>query len=128
MTTEFKSWEEMSTLEQYAITWSDMYKDAHGFRPRIDTSTWDVEDFEHEFKNLQEDIARNMHEEAHLALDCARRFEAEVTKMMRVSDCDRETALRRVFQQADLDINSSFDREHMEFKRGLPFGYLKNAA
>ena len=31
-----KSWEEMTPLERAHETYSDMYKDAHGFRPRND--------------------------------------------------------------------------------------------
>ena len=48
----FKTWEEMTVLEQYAETYSDMYKDAFGIRPRVDTSTWTEEDFEKEFSML----------------------------------------------------------------------------
>ena len=50
MSNEFKSWEEMTVLEQYACQFWDMYKDAYGVRPRgIDTSSWTVEQFEAEF-------------------------------------------------------------------------------
>lgn len=124
MTTEFKSWEEMSTLEQYAQTWSDMYKDAHGFRPRIDVSTWVEEDFEQEFEWLSETIARNAHEEAHRALGYAQKLESVLTKMIEAGAADRQTALRWKFEAEDLDLNSSFDREHFEFKLSLPFGYI----
>lgn len=128
MTTEFKSWDEMSVLEQYAQTWSDLYKDAHGFRPRIDVSTWVEEDFEQEFEWLSETIARNAHEEAHRALDYARRLEADLVKMIESGAADRETALRWTFEAEDLDFNSAFDREHFEWKRSLPFGYLSQTA
>ena len=54
---QFKTWEEMSVLEQYACTYWDMYKDAHGVRPRgIDTSSWTEQDFEREFEYLQQVI------------------------------------------------------------------------
>ena len=33
MSNEFKSWEEMSVLEQYACQYWDMYKAAYGVRP-----------------------------------------------------------------------------------------------
>ena len=36
---QFKSWEEMTDLEQAQCTYWDMYKDAFGVRPRwIDTT------------------------------------------------------------------------------------------
>ena len=39
--TAFTTWEELTELEQAQATFWDMYKDAHGFRPRhIDTSSW----------------------------------------------------------------------------------------
>ena len=38
---QFKSWEELSDLEQAQATYWDMYKDAYGVRPRgIDISGW----------------------------------------------------------------------------------------
>jgi hypothetical protein len=50
---EFTTWEEMSTLEQMASQYWDMYKDAHGIRPRgIDTSSWTEADFNKEFEEL----------------------------------------------------------------------------
>ena len=54
----FKTWEEMSTLEQYACQYWDMYKDAYGVRPRgIDTTAWTEADFEREFFQLSVTIA-----------------------------------------------------------------------
>ena len=56
----FKSWEEMSTLEQYACQYWDMYKDAYGCRPRgIDTSAWTEAEFEREFVQLSKTIESN---------------------------------------------------------------------
>jgi hypothetical protein len=49
-----KPWEEMTTLEQYAIIWWDMYKDAYGVRPRgISTKDWTEEDFRAQFNALE---------------------------------------------------------------------------
>lgn len=42
-----KPWNELTKLEQLAITHWDAYKDAMGVRPRwIDTSQWTERDFE----------------------------------------------------------------------------------
>ena len=50
---EFKSWSELSPLEQAAGTFWDFYKEAYGVRPRhIDTSSWTLEDFDREFEML----------------------------------------------------------------------------
>ena len=57
---QFKTWEEMSALEQAQCIHWDMYKDAYGVRPRgIDTSGWHLEDFEAEFKMLSDVIDAN---------------------------------------------------------------------
>jgi len=57
---DFKSWEEMTVLEQYACQYWDMYKDAYGVRPRgIDTSAWDEVTFEAEFVQLSKTIDEN---------------------------------------------------------------------
>ena len=66
---EFKSWEEMTALEQAQCVFWDMYKDAHGVRPRgVDTSTWTLEQFEAEFEYLQKTINANFEQEqAHQA-------------------------------------------------------------
>jgi len=60
---DFKSWEEMTVLEQMACQFWDMYKDAYGVRPRgIDTAAWDEATFEAEFNYLQDLIAKNEQE------------------------------------------------------------------
>ena len=57
---EFKSWEELSDLEQAQATYWDMYKDAHNFRPRhVDTSAWTMADFDREFTELGQIMKAN---------------------------------------------------------------------
>ena len=51
-----KLWNDMSLLEQYACIYSDMHKDAFGFRPRNDISEWTEDDFRKEFEILQKCI------------------------------------------------------------------------
>jgi hypothetical protein len=51
---EWKSWDELSQMEQAECIYSDMHKEAYGFRPRNDISEWTMEDFEAEFKVLAE--------------------------------------------------------------------------
>jgi hypothetical protein len=51
-----KLWNEMSLIEQYACIYSDMHKDAFGFRPRNDVSEWTEDDFRKEFEILQKCI------------------------------------------------------------------------
>ena len=58
-----KSWEEMTPLERAHETYSDMYKDAYGFRPRNDVSNWTLADFEKEFEELGRVINADMERE-----------------------------------------------------------------
>jgi hypothetical protein len=59
-----KPWNELTRLEQLAITHWDAYKDAHGVRPRwIDTSQWTESDFESEIELLIEIMKRDNQED-----------------------------------------------------------------
>ena len=51
-----KLWNDMSLIEQYACIYSDMHKDAFGFRPRNDVSEWTEDDFRNEFEILRKCI------------------------------------------------------------------------
>jgi acetylornithine/succinyldiaminopimelate/putrescine aminotransferase len=119
---EFKSWEEMSVLEQYACQFWDMYKDAYGVRPRgIDTSSWTEADFEAEFVSLsktieQENAARVAAEEQAMIA-----FEMRVQSLMTSGAKSYEMALRWVHEAE----GSNGDEEYLCFLVGLPYGYFR---
>ena len=76
---DFKSWEELTVLEQMACQFWDMYKDAYGVRPRgIDTSAWDEATFEAEFNYLQDLIAEDESERKIAEQEAAHAFDAYV--------------------------------------------------
>jgi hypothetical protein len=58
-----KHWNELTPLEQAHCIYSDMHKDAYGFRPRNDVSAWTLEDFEQEFEDLGRIINADMERE-----------------------------------------------------------------
>ena len=119
---DFKSWEEMSVLEQYACTYWDMYKDAYGVRPRgIDTSAWTEADFEAEFVSLskvieQENIARKASEER-----AEHDFEMRVLGLLQTGAKDRAMALRWIHEAE----GSDGDDEYLCYLVGLPYGYFR---
>jgi hypothetical protein len=121
---QFKSWEEMSTLEQYACQFWDMYKDAYGVRPRgIDTSMWTEADFENEFASLgaviqQEEIARREAEARAVA-----EFEDRVTNLMHTGTC-RERVIAWLMDAE----HANGDFEYFAFTQGLPYGYFRKTA
>jgi len=119
---EFKSWEEMSTLEQYSCQFWDMYKDAYGVRPRgIDTAAWDEATFEAEFNYLQDLIAKNEQERKVEEHEATLAFEQRVQELYSCGAKDREMALRWIHEAE----GSNGDDEFLCYLVGLPYRYFK---
>jgi hypothetical protein len=119
---DFKSWEEMSVLEQYACTYWDMYKDAYGVRPRgIDTSSWTEEQFEAEFVSLSKTIEANYQEQLIAEEKATIDFEMRVQGLMLSGAKDYEMALRWIHEAE----GSDGDEEYLCFLVGLPYGYFR---
>jgi hypothetical protein len=119
---EFKTWEDMSVLEQMACQYWDMYKDAHGFRPRgIDTSAWTEEDFMKEFEYMGKLITQQ--EEARVEAEhmASVRFEQRILDLMATGAEDRETAIRWIHEAE----GTSGDDEYLCWTLGLSYGYFR---
>jgi len=120
----FKSWEEMSAIEQAQCQYWDMYKDAYGVRPRgVDTSSWTLADFDAEFKLLgeiieQENIARK---EAEVRAVAA--FEDRVLNLMHTGT-NRERVIAWLMDAE----SANGDFEYFAFTQGLPYGYFRKTA
>jgi hypothetical protein len=118
----FKSWEEYTPLEQAAMTYWDMYKDAYNFRPRgVDTSKWTLADFQKEFETLQfiidrENVIRKEREET-----AAHEFEMRVLDLLRSGAKDRAMALRWIHEAEE----TGGDDEYLCYCVGLPYGYFR---
>ncbi len=118
---EFKSWEEMTVLEQYACQFWDMHKDAYGFRPRgIDTSLWTEEQFEAEFVSLSETIDANYKQQLAQEAVAQHDFEMRVLSLLQTGAKDREMALRWIHEAE----GSNGDDEYLCFLLGLPYRYF----
>ena len=124
-TTEFKSWDELSQLEQAREIYWDMYKDAYGVRPRgIDTSSWTLDQFEAEFKVLGQAIAdaeieRKQSEENAIVV-----FEQRVYTLIHAGAKDRATALRWIHEAED----TQGDDDYLAYTLGLPYQYFRKVA
>ena len=125
MTTEFKSWEELTHLEQAQSTYWDMYKDAYGVRPRgIDTSSWTLEQFEAEFLVLgvtiaDAEIQRKESEENAVVV-----FEQRIYTLIHAGAKDRATAIRWIHEAED----THGDDEYLCYTLGLPYMYFRKVA
>lgn len=121
---QFKSWEEMSALEQAQCTYWDMYKDAYGVRPRgIDTSAWALEDFEAEFKVLAQEIEREEIARRAAEAEAITRFEDRVTNLMHTGT-NRERVIAWLMDAE----GANGDHEYFCFTQGLPYGYFRKVA
>ena len=118
----FKTWEEMTVVEQYACQYWDMYKDAYGVRPRgIDTSSWTEADFEREFVQLSKTIDENYREQLASEAKAVERFEAQVTSFIQSGAKDREMALRWIHEAE----GSNGDEDYLCYLIGLPYSYFR---
>ena len=119
---DFKSWEEMSTLEQYSCQFWDMYKDAYGVRPRgIDTAAWDEATFEAEFNYLQDLIAKNEQEREIAEHEATVAFEQRIQELYACGAKDRAMALRWIHEAE----GSNGDDEFLCYLVGLPYRYFQ---
>ena len=125
MTTEFKSWDELTQLEQAQATFWDMYKDAYGFRPRgIDTSTWTLEQFDAEFEGLSVAIDAAEQERKTAEAKAIDSFERRVAELISMGARDYDMAMRWIHEAED----TNGDNDYLAWTLGLPYQYFRKAA
>ena len=125
MTTEFKSWEELSKLEQAQSIYWDMHKDAYGVRPRcIDTSAWTIEDFEAEFVILGQAIDAEEKVRVQSQENAMFSFEKRVDDLIYSGAKDRATAIRWIHEAE----GTQGDDEYLCYTLGLPYMYFRKVA
>ena len=125
MTTEYKSWDELTELEQYQATYWDIYKDAYGVRPRgIDTSSWTVETFLKEFAYLGLVIEREEANRKASEANAIFSFEKRVDDLIYSGAKDRATAIRWIHEAED----TQGDDEYLAYTLGLPYQYFRKVA
>jgi len=121
----FKSWEELTELEQAQATFWDMYKDAFNFRPRhIDTSTWTMTDFEREFAELGQVLETNATAEKIAQGRAEEAFERRVAEMFTLGARDIEMAMRWIHEAE----GTHGDNDFLAWTLGLPYQYFRKAA
>ena len=122
---QFKSWEDMTALEQARETYWDMYKDAYGVRPRwIDTTAWTLEVFEAEFASLATAIEQAEVQRRADEAEAVAKFEQHIVNTMCMGARDRETALNWIMDAS----NANGDWEYLCYDLGLPYSYFRKAA
>ena len=125
MTTEFKSWDELSDLEQAQATFWDMYKDAYGVRPRgVDTSAWTLDDFTSEFVILGQAIDREETARKEAETKATELFERRVAELISTGAQDYVMAMRWIHEAED----TNGDNDYLAWTLGLPYQYFRKAA
>lgn len=113
----------MSLLESLQESYSDIYKDVHGFRPRHDTAEdWNSESFlSAQIDQLVVRLKEVIEQESQDQAVAIQSFETEIVVMIVNHGAkDRETAIRWMHQVHETDG----DNERLCYKRNLPYGYF----
>ena len=122
---QFKSWEELTELEQAQATFWDLYKDAHNFRPRhIDTSAWTMADFAREFAELGQVLETNAAAEKISQGRAEEAFERRVAEMFTLGAKDMDMAMRWIHEAE----GTQGDNDFLAWTLGLPYQYFRKAA
>jgi len=125
MSNELTSWEDYTPLEQAQATFSDMYKDAHGIRPRhIDTSTWTLADFDREFAELVEIMKANDIQQGIEEAKAIEKFERRCAELISIGAKDMAMAMRWIHEAEGTDG----DNDYLAWTLGLPYQYFRKAA
>ena len=113
--------QELTRQEELQSIYWDMYKDAHGIRPRhVDMSSWNEEQFKEELESLQHTITVNANQRRADELTAAYTFEVRVKSLMEIGAKDREMALRWIHEAE----GSNGDDEYLCYLVGLPYRYF----
>mgnify|MGYP000035191181 CR=1 FL=1 len=119
---DFKSWEEMSVLEQYACQYWDMYKDAYGIRPRhIDTSGWSDKALVMELDYLAEVIQREEEAREVRQNKAIEEVERIILDLRRCGARDRQMAIRWLHEAHF----TNGDAEYLAYCLDVPYGYFR---
>lgn len=110
----------MQTIADYVDSYSDFFKEAHGFRPRHDTSGWSLEDWARVFADLAAicDDNNKAREAAEAAAINA--FDKRIAQLIAIGAPDRDTAIRWLH---DAEATNG-DPEFLCYCLGLPYGHL----
>ena len=118
------SWEELSELEQAQEIYSDMHKDAYGFRPRFDYSGWTLDKFNSQFELMGQIIEADNKVEKENQEKSAHDFEMRVLSLLQTGAKDRAMAVRWIHEAE----GSNGDDEYLCFLLGLSYGYFRKVA
>ena len=119
---ELGSWDTLSRKEQLEGIYWDMYKEAHGIRPRhirLDLCT--EAELEADLNRLQSIIDDNQIQRKIAQEKAVHDFEMRVSSLLQIGAKDREMALRWIHEAE----GTNGDNEYLCYCVGVPYGYVK---
>ena len=116
----FKPWEELTEKEQLITTYSDFYKEVHGYRPSIRVHD-SVQDLKLKLEYLNDEAKIVFDEEGKRRSEAITEFEELVDSIKATCNCDRDTAVRFIMDTEEVDG----DKEYLCFKMNLPYKYFE---
>lgn len=121
-----RTWEQLTELEQLHTIYSDLHKDACGYRPRHSVSDWTVEDFEKEFERLHKICEENAREEAIAEQKAMESVEATIAGLIAKGAKSREQAIQWMAQAEGAVFENAlqFDPDYLCYLLGVPYGYF----
>jgi hypothetical protein len=110
-------------------TFSDFYKEVHGFRPRFASAEeWNSEAWlEQQMQDLGEEAKVVFAREEASQKQAIAAFEERVAATIAAGAQTRDTAIRWLFE-AEEDQYVMGDPDYYCFNHGLPYGYFRKAA
>ena len=109
---------------------SDLHKDAYGFRPRGDFFQWlqtaTDDEKQAEWDSLLKALEATIAREDAIEKEAIARFETTVATSIAAGAGDRATAIRWL-KEAEGDQYVA-DEDYFEWLQGIPYGYIKKTA
>jgi hypothetical protein len=109
--------ESTSKREALLQIYSDVHKDAYGFRPRYDYSSYSLEQLEADFARFGEMVSEAAEAEARDERAAVAAFKSVIRTLIEVGAGDEETALRWLASEAVKECGP--DWEHYLWKKGI---------
>jgi hypothetical protein len=111
------STESLSKREALLQIYSDVHKDAYGFRPRYDYYSYSLEQLEADFARFGQMISEATEAEALAERAAVAAFKSTIRTLIEVGAGDEETALRWLASEAVKECGP--DWEHYLWKMGI---------
>lgn len=119
-----RTWEQLTELEQLESTYSDMHKEAFGFRPRMGDTPPTVEVMKRAIDQLVPILNERVEEEQAAEAAAVVELEAKIVKLISMGAANREAAIRWIADSEE--VNG--DLNYLCYLLGVPYGYFSRAA